>query len=496
MSDNPSSPPSAPPVSRSEAVRTLWKRGNLTWKLDDTQKQVYKFIKQNNNKVTCLVQSRRTGKSHTLLVLALEQCLKHKNSIVLYFTPEQKQTRTIVKPLLNKILEDCPDNLRPEYKTNENLYRFPNGSELRLVGTDNEQYESQRGVDSHLIVIDEAGFVQAPLKYIIQSILIPTTIHTRGKIILSSTPPPESDHPFKDYVDDAEAKGTLIIKTIYDFPRIGKEEVDDIIKSLPGGVSGSAFRREFLCKFEVNDEINVIPEMHDDNILLSTIREWKRPPYYDFYVGMDLGFRDATAQVYAYVDHLQQKVVFTDEWLEFGNKVTMVSISKAVEEKEKDNFLDPLSAKTQKFYKRVSDTDLIVLNDLRVNYKTHFDPVKKYDKQAVIAQFRHALERGRIIISSKCRNLILQLKHVQWEKNKNKETYKRSELYGHYDLVDAALYLFRSIDWQHNPYPKNYNLPQGPDVYYNPKYKEENPYEYVMNMFKPRFNGMFVKNKK
>lgn len=492
-SDNPQSSEPKKEITRNEAIRALWKRGNLTWKLDDTQKSIYTFIKEHSQKLLTLLISRRCGKTSTLLVIALEQCFKHKNSIVLYFTPEQKQTRTIVRPLLNKMLEDCPENLRPEYKTNESLYRFHNGSELRLVGTDNEQYESQRGIDSHLVIIDEAGFVKAPLKYIIQSILIPTTLHTRGKIILSSTPPQESDHPFKDYVDEAEASDSLIVKTIYDFPRISHDEINDIIKSLPGGVNGSAFRREFLCKFEVSDEINVIPEMHDESLTIPMIRDWDKPPYYDFYVGMDLGLRDATGILFAYVDYLQQKIIFVDEWLERGNKVTMLAIAKAVEEKEKNNFLNPISSQTQKYYKRVSDTDLIVLNDLNVNYKTYFEPAKKYDKPAIIAQFRHAIERGRIIISPKCKNLILQMKHARWEKNK--DTYKRSEIYGHFDLVDAALYLFRSIDWKRNPYPRNYNLPSGPDVHLNSNYKQENPYEFVMKMFKPRFDGMFIKDK-
>lgn len=481
------------PVTRNQALSELWKRANLYWKLDDTQKEVYRFIKDNPNKIVVLSQSRRTGKSYLLLILAIEQCLRQSNSIVLYITPEQKQTKTIIRPLMQKLIEDCPPKLKPEYKSNESLYRFPNGSEIRMVGTDGEQYEAHRGIDSHLCIIDEAGFVSAPLQYIIQSVLIPTTLHTRGKIILSSTPPKKMDHPFISYMRDAQAVNAFMKKTIDHFPRISKDDIADIERSIPGGRNSATFRREFLCILETDEDINVLPEFTDD-IESKVVREWSRPPHFDFYVGMDLGYRDATGVVFAYLDFTEQKLVFEDEWMCVGREVTMAKINENVRRKEELHFTDKLNQQ-QKPYSRVSDTDLVVLNDLTVQYGLIFNPTKKYDKASLISQFRVALSEERIIINPRCKNLILHMKHATW--NKQKTSFDRSETMFHFDLLDAALYLFRSVDWKHNPYPHGYNMPKGPNTHVNPYNQEEKPYDFILNMFKPRHKGFYVgKNNK
>ncbi len=478
-------------ISRNRALFELWRRANLQWKLDSTQKEIYKFIKENPNKITVLSVSRRLGKSYLLLCIAIEECLKRANSIVLYITPEQKQTKTIIRPLMQQILEDCPPKLRPEYKSNESLYRFANGSEIRMVGTDNEQYESQRGIDCHLHIIDECGFVNAPLHYIIQSVLIPTTLHTKGKIILSSTPPKRLDHPFVSYMKDAQATNAFIKKTIYQCPRVTEEDIEDIAKSLPGGKNGSTFRREFLCILETDEDINVIPEFTDD-LEVRVVKEWEKPPHYDVYVGMDLGYRDATGIVFAYLDFTEQKLVIEDEWLCAGREVTMTKIKNAVDSKETFHFTDPLGQRI-KPYQRVSDVDLLVINDLAVQHGVHFTPAKKYDKPSLIAQFRVALAEERVIINPRCKNTILHIKHAVW--NKNKTSYERSEAMYHYDLLDAVLYMFRSVDWKKNPYPAGYSMPKGPNVHFNPFFKENKPYDFILEMFKPRSKGISKRNK-
>jgi hypothetical protein len=101
---------------------------------------------------------------------------------------------------------------------------------------------------SDLCIVDEAGFCD-DLTYIIQSILIPTTTTTHGKIILSSTPPRLADHEFIRYMEEAEDRGSFLKKTIYDAlggGRITQEMIDEIIREL-GGAESPDFRREYLC---------------------------------------------------------------------------------------------------------------------------------------------------------------------------------------------------------------------------------------------------------
>ena len=104
------------------------------------------------------------------------------------------------------MLEDCPLELRPVYKTQGNVWLFPNGSRINIAGTDGKNYNKLRGGNAHLCIVDEAGFC-SDLKHIINSILIPLTTITKGRIVLSSTTPTEPDHEFNEYMEYAELNG-------------------------------------------------------------------------------------------------------------------------------------------------------------------------------------------------------------------------------------------------------------------------------------------------
>ena len=53
-------------------------------------------------------------------------------------------------------------------------------------------------------------------------------------------------------------------------------------------------------------------------------------------------------------------------------------------------------------------------------------------------------------------NLIRHLKNVKWSSNKS--VFARSPDNGHYDAVDALIYLIRNIVYSKNPYPASYGL--------------------------------------
>ena len=167
----------------------------------------------------------------------------------------QKMVRMNIKPLMEDVFKDAPPTLRPVFKTQDNIYVFPNGSEIQLAGTDNGNHDKLRGGNAHLCLVDEAAFC-SDLKYIINSILIPSTTLTKGKIVLSSTPPRTPNHEFVKYMEMGDQQGLGIKKTIWDAvedskdepnPRITKEIVEDIIKNMPNGDKSDEFRTEYMC---------------------------------------------------------------------------------------------------------------------------------------------------------------------------------------------------------------------------------------------------------
>jgi hypothetical protein len=241
---------------------TLWRRGNLSWLLDINQKELYELYYNTKHRVQTWLLARRSGKSYALCVLAIETCLRKNGAIVKFLAPTRVQVNLIIRPLMRKILETCPDDLKPDYRAKDNIFYFPNGSEIQLSGTDGGSAERLRGGDSDLAIVDEAGSC-SDLAYCIRDILLPTTLITKGKILLASTPPEDIEHDFIRYIEEADARGSLVVKTIEDNPRIDKKEKEDLIMEL-GGINSDATQRELFCKIIKSSVRTVIPEFTED----------------------------------------------------------------------------------------------------------------------------------------------------------------------------------------------------------------------------------------
>lgn len=474
-----------------EARNRLWRMGILEWKLGMTQKKIYDFFNKRDEKTIVVNCSRRLGKSYLLTILAIEQCLKFPKSIVKMLQPEVKMIRTNIRPIMDEILDDCPTDLRPTFKTQDNIYFFPNGSEIHLAGTDNGNYQKLRGGDCHLGLIDEAGFC-SDLDHILKFVLIPTTSLTGGRIILSSTTPPDSDHNFVKIMQKADIDGTLIRKTIYDaldddkdteFPRITKEIIQDILKAYPTGEEDEAFRTEYLCKIIHNSRDAVVPEFTEE-VEKDCVTDWPRPPFYDRYVSMDVGFEDLTVVLFAFWDFDNAVLVIEDEFVINGPELTTPRLAEAIIKIEHRLWTSHLTGEFQPPYMRVSDNNKLLINDLQREFGITFLATDKHNKDAYINRMRNMVQNRQIIIAPKCKTLIAHLRSAQWDKSH--KDYKRSPDNGHYDAVDALAYLVRNLDMGKNPYPRGYRFSRiGPksDLFVNPHYREQTNHQQFEKMF-------------
>lgn len=445
-------------LTKEEAQRELWMRGSLSWKLDSTQKELYQLYYNTNHKVQTWLLSRRSGKSYSLCILALEQCIRHPRSIVKFVSPTKLQVTNNIRPLLYTILQDCPEEIKPEFKAKDYIYYFPNGSELQLAGTDSGHAEKLRGGDSHIAIVDEAGSCDN-LDNIVKSILLPTTLITRGKVILASTPPEESDHDFIKFIEDAEMRGSLIKKTIYDNPRITKEQIQELVDEL-GGEKSEAFQRECLCAIVKDPKSSVIPEFTPE-IEKIIIREWPQPPFFDTYEAMDIGFKDMTVVLFGYYDFRADKIIVEDEYCVKGNEISVDRICAKISEKEEALWKNSLTHETKTPYIRVSDINYIVMKEIydASKGKINFIATKKDDKTAAINTVRTLINHKKIIIHPRCETLIRHLRNVKWaSRTSGQLTFARSPDDSHYDAVDALIYLVRNIVFGRNPYPAHYDL--------------------------------------
>lgn len=439
-------------ITKKEAIKQLWEAGCLYWKLDSNQESIYKFLEDNESKICIVSCSRRNGKSFMLVLMAFEYCLRNPGTIVKFIQPEVKMIKRDIRPLIREITKDCPSALKPEFRVHDNIYHFPNGSELQLAGSDNGNAESLRGGSAHLCIVDEAGFC-SDLKYLVQSILLPTTTTTNGRIILSSTPPRTPDHEFVKFVEEAELKGNLITRTVYDNPRLSKEQIEEIMNTYPGGASDVQFRREYLCEFITSTEDAVVPEFTGE-LREHIVKESERPVFYDSYVSADIGFKDLTVVLFAYLDFLKGVLVVEDEIVVNGKKMTTDYLALEIKKKEAELWRDPVTKEVRSPLVRVCDNNLILINDLQQIHGITFIPTAKDNADAALNNMRMLLSQGKIIISPKCKTLISHLKSAVW--NKARTSFDRSPDQGHYDAVDALKYLVRNVRFTKNPYPSDY----------------------------------------
>jgi len=464
-------------LTKKQAIDKLWRLGNLEWKLRGIQKEMRKSIIENPGKRSTFLVSRRSGKSFTMCAVATETCIKTPNSIVKYVCPKQKMVKTIVNPIMRVILEDCPIDLKPEYKEADKVYRFPNGSEIQFAGSDSGNIENIRGGFSHLCLVDEAGFVD-DLNYAVLSVLSPTTKTTGGKIVLASTPSREPDHEFMvDFVAPADAEDKLIKYTIYDNPMFTDDIIKETIDEYPMGKDDPQFRREYLCESAIDSEIMVIPEFNDalQNDILKSV---DLPPHFDIYISGDPAAKDLTALLFGYYDFLNSQLVILDELIlgGEGTDITTQDIADGIKRKEKLLFTNKLTGEVQQAYLRIMDNNnLILLNDLFTEHGLHFIPTAKDNKEAQINKTRMWLKQGRIIIHPRCVNLKYHIKMARWQtdRNGNRKGFQRVKATSdgrlkanHCDALDALLYMVRNIDVNKNPYPANYFELTGGDIHH------------------------------
>lgn len=463
-------------VSKKEAIRQLWKIGNLNYKRHKTQLKIKNYINDASSSIISILASRRLGKSFEVLLQAIELCNTKKFAIVKYICPRLKMVKTIVNVNMRIILEDCPEDMRPEWRENDKIWIFPNGSEIQFAGTDNGSHENLRGGSADLCIVDEAGFCDH-LDYVIKYVLRPTLLTTRGKIIMVSTPSKNSDHDFiQNFILPAMAAKDLIIFNIYDNPMLSKEIIEELKSEYPDGENNEAYRREYLCEIIRDKDTVVIPEFtpEKENEIVKT---QQRPPFYDIYTSGDVGFRDLTVYLFAYWDFKKATVVIEDELVMNGPEMTTEKLAENIKEKEFNNFNkinDNGETIGEHIYMRVMDNNLIMMNDLNRLHNLNFLATDKDNKEAQINQVRMMISNNQIIINPRCKHLIYHLKGASWKGSNSinrifahlSDTADHSVRGGHADAVDALIYLVRNIVRSKNPYPERWGLPQGEDIFF------------------------------
>jgi hypothetical protein len=463
-------------ISPKAARQILWKQGRITdFLLDENQKYIRDSIKSRPKGTHVIVIARQSGKTYGILGIAAEELITRHNITICYVAPRLKQGKRIVKDTFQQIFRDCPEDMKPRFDRDSSSYIFPStNSKLELYGFNADEVESARGPRAHMVIVDECGFMNE-LKYGIRSVLRPKLNTTKGPMILISTLPKSQGHEYYDFIKKAEFDETLVKRDIYQCPRYTKEDIDMFADEV-GGYDSVDFKREYLNIMITDENYAVVPEANDE-LFSHIVKEWRRPLYYDCYDSMDIGVKDFTAVIFAYYDFMAGKLIIEDEVSFKGRGFTTNTLANSVERIERTLW------NLKKPFLRVADNNnLILLNDLNLDYGITFIATAKDNKHAWINQLRIMLAEERIIINPRCKQLLFHLKNATW--NKHKTDYERSLDGGHYDFVDALAYLIRNVAYTKNPYPAGFGSPFGDQFLYTEGSKAQNEFQQsLIDMF-------------
>lgn len=431
-----------------------WSRGILAYKVRKHQRSLYRFVAAldgHDHIIRTGVCARQFGKSFISLLHATEKSRAVEMHRSLVVAPYACQVKDYLIPNMEILIRDCPKPLRPTLRDGH-IYHFPEtGSTIKLGGADSGNAENLRGPGYHLMIVDEAGVIH-DLADLVNSVLLPMTNETKGRIVVIGTPPETPTHYFKQLRDRAEAQGSLLTLTVDDNMSMSAED-RRVRAEAVGGEQSTDFRREYLCEFCVDERRAVLPE-YDDEAAKEIAQAVEAPDgHVRRFVAMDPGRVDFCGLLFGYYDFRAATLCVQDELLIKHMKTT--DIVEGLMSYE-TRLWAGLPAGT---LTRVSDQN-DVLFDLQRLHRLWFQPAKKVQKHAMVNGLRERIRTRRLRVDPRCKGLLLQMRSALWDPQRKEFERPRDmpggdELgLGHYDLLDALIYMNLSVPENMNPYPK------------------------------------------
>jgi hypothetical protein len=465
----------------------LWRRGELSWKLRPYQNEFYEHLWAFLRKDASVFKAeawrklfedchRRYGKSFVLFLVAAEVGLGKAcrgwpigRRVMRFGAPTLLDLEEIYHPIAEDLFDDCPDDLRPAWRTTRGRghWLFPSTeSQLFMFALDAKHYKKGRGKRSHLGIVDEAGSCDPGhpegVEHVVNSILMPQTFGIDGAIILATTPPETPGHASASLKAQCQSMGTYFRRSLKDtLPYFGADVYREYAREC-GGEDTTKFRREYLCEWVVDEARAAVPEWEAN--AAACVTEFSPPAHYLPLVAMDVGFEDWHAIGFGWWNfELATLDVWDVEWL---RRSTTDGIAAAIKAKEAQHWpfaareleqdgdggwiVDPWRA-LRRAPLRYSDTDLRLIADLSTDHALPFAPTAKDDKEAQVNELRRFVASHRVRIHSRCAPLVHDLSTTVW--NRQRTEWDRTSDGHHGDGVDMLLYMLRNAPRNVNPYP-------------------------------------------
>lgn len=423
-----------------------WETGRLRYKLSAIQRSISDEWDQktSNNGPILLHVGRQTGKSFLLNVRAIEHCIRAPKTICVYVAPVERKLASFIRGILQIVLDDCPEDIRPDWKQQKNQLVFKNGSIIHYFGSTNENHNAIRGLGRVTLgILDEAGFFSNLSE--LQSVMAPMLLRARGKLVYSSSSPETPDHPFVALIEQAKMEGWYIFHPTWDNKEIDPAALDDLARNL-GGKESTKWRREVGCELIVERTKQVLPEWD-----ARFIRKLDKPKTYRFFhhfVAFDPGFKDPNAVTFGTYFFGHGLLYIEDEIVIPGKDITIDKLAAKIQAKVVE--LWPGSDRVHYWADPANQT---VLDEMGKRYKLYFNWTAKDKKKQYLETLRSDISAGGVILDPKCVVHASMFANTIWNKARN--DFERSASGFHGDCIDTLLYMHRNLVTD-NPVPSDF----------------------------------------
>lgn len=469
---------------RQRAIAQAWRAGFLAWKLDSLQRRTHADIWRKMEQPFAryvLKWARRTGKTFLLVLIAFEVALRRNRARINIAASTKESLREIIWPIVDLLLADCPEALRPKLQEQRGRIVFPNGSLIVLGSCDSKRtVERLRGTKADLNIVEEGGTIpdDPGLRYVMTSILNPQLLTTGGATLMALTPPKSPGHESVAITLQAKALGNYSEATLYDNPRISgatreaylQADAEALGMSVDEYKASTDYRREWMGEFIADPERAVLPGFDAD-----AEREIVRPLehqvlFADRYGSLDLGWSpDFSGKLFGFWDFERQVLVIQHELL--LRRTTPLELGRLVLDAEQRLW------GAHDVYVRVADMPDPLFADLATGYGGQMEPLvyqkaEKDDRDAAIAAVDLWVRKRKIhivpfdpVTGLGCRFLPQQMRMATH--NKHRTDYERTPEHGHFDLVAALVYLVRNVRKNAGRIPEGWGVRH--DTWVSPK---------------------------
>lgn len=431
--------------------------------LDNLFPQQRAFVEDPSRRKAALCP-RRAGKSFVSLSAAIHKCLTRPNSKVLIVAKVRRQAKSVYWKVLRTF--NTQYSLGLKMRNNELSAEFPNGSEIYFTGADTtEEIDKFRGAAYDMAIIDEGkSYSPALLEELIEEILMPALMDTRGNLMMIGTPGailggtfyevttanPKQNVMRWDERDEwgaEEPDWTLHRWTTQDNTAVPWiwEEALAIKRRKKWSDQHPTWQREYLGIWVPDDDAMVYSyHKANEDGACDWEPDFTRPDFglpeghhWRYLLGVDLGYSDATAFVIAAWSDTHTALHYIH--CEKHNKLNVEELAAKLKNLEQVFGIQ--------FDARIADTGnlaVMITQTLSQVYGIPLIPAKKTEKHVHIKMLNADMEAGRIKVPPRS-PLAEEWATLAWQNNDdNSTTFRKREdpsLDNH--AADAALYLWR-----------------------------------------------------